>query len=115
MPQDLRVCKVCDTPKSLDAFSVRGGGKYLYRLRTCDECQKEKDRVRAREYTEKNREQIKRRARIARWDRYQNDEEFREKVKENARTSSQKYYQKNRERILAQRKERRKAKTTCAS
>ena len=111
-----RTCKVCKTPKPLDAFSLRSKGEYSYRLRTCDVCQKEKDRTRTRKYTEENRDEVRRRGSIDKWARYQDDPEFREKVKERSRESSRSYYKKNREKILAKRRERRKAaKEACMS
>jgi len=110
MPLDPRVCKVCCVPKPLKEFSLRDGRNYPYRLKTCDPCQKEKDRARTVAYMEKNREKVNERVRTERYIRYHTDPEFREKIKERSRNTSKTYYEKNRERILARRRERRAAK-----
>ena len=103
-----RTCKVCLVLKPIEEFSPRTSGKYLYRLKTCDPCQKEKDRLRARKYTEENREKIRWRTRLDKQIRYEKDPEFREKIKDRSRKASRKYYEENRERILAKRRARRK-------
>ena len=110
MPLDPRVCKVCHVPKPLKDFSLRDGRNYPYRLKTCDPCQREVDRVRTAAYVDKNREKVNERVRLDRYLRYHADPEFREKIKERSRKTSQAYYEKNRERILARRRERRAAK-----
>ena len=103
MEGETRTCKVCGATKAATEFRVRGTGKYLYRLRTCDTCHKAKERERREKYLATNREDHKRRARLDKQMRYEEDEEFRE----NAKASSRAYYEKNREKILARKRQKR--------
>lgn len=111
MPLDPRVCKVCNASKPPSDFPLKTRKGIPYYLKTCQDCQREKDRVRARKYRAANREEINHKARIDKWVRYQTDPEFREKTKARSRDNSLKYYQKNREQILARRREQRKMAT----
>lgn len=103
MAEEERVCKVCDEPKPLEGFRAYTKGRYLYRLRTCIPCQREKDKLRQREYMEKNREAHNRRARLDKSIRYDTDPAYREKMK----ARSREYYRRNREKILAKKRAKR--------
>jgi len=111
MEGETRTCKVCGETKPITEFRVRGKGKYFYRLRTCDSCHKAKERERRQKYLADNREDHKRRARLDKQIRYEEDPEFREKAK----ASSRAYYEKNREKILARKKQKRAEAKKCAS
>jgi len=100
-----RQCKVCEETKPLSEFKeARDSKGYTYRLKTCNECQKAKDRARSRKYMAKNGDAARRRARLDRQIRYENDEEFREKQKERSRN----YYQQNKNVIALKKRERRR-------
>ena len=109
---DPRICKVCEDPKPLAEYKLRENKFGPYRLRTCDPCQREADRVRVRKYTDENREAVRERGRIDKYIRYRDDPDFRETVKDRSRVASARYYKENRAEILARRKARRAAKKT---
>lgn len=99
---DMRSCKVCHVSKPLLEFQVRKSGKYLYRLHTCDVCQRDKNRIRQQEYMADHRQEHNQKVRIGLQIKYEINPEFREKAKER----SQNYYWSNRDKILTQKKTR---------
>jgi hypothetical protein len=100
--EEQRTCKDCGELKPLDQLATyKKGGETKYMWR-CKDCHRLVERERQRRYISKNRAAHNRRSRDNKRKRYNEDPEYRAKI----RAESKEYYEVNKEEVLSKRMER---------
>lgn len=95
-----RTCNTCKITKTACDFRSGESNGYFYILKTCIECMRVPEQHRFIQYRVEHGDEIRRRERLDKQIRRDEDPAYREKL----RARSREYYRKNREKILAQKR-----------